>query len=327
MQIFLVLSAFLMTGSILRKGSKNISLKEKIGNRFHRIYPSFLLVVLFCALAGFLMSGYLGKDFIPLLFASQNFYHIVHGTDHTVPMTAHLWYINLDIYLFLIWLLILYFVNPRHYTKYFIICIAIAIAWRVCCVLSGVNLYTSYTVPIGQLDSFAIGGLLAVYIHNSKLEKSKNRLSVVLMSIGLVGVMFIIGLIAYLNDVTFIKAYYLLGTAKGYAGHPVTVNIFSFYAVLGAGLILWCLGHRKLPGRIAAVLVFLGGISYELYLFHLPALILMIFLLGDGFAAIILAFLLTVIAAAVYSRTLKLKIERITKPIKKEKNVPFEGTN
>ena len=151
----------------------------------------------------------------------------------------------------------------------FILSIGIGLLWRTLFIcFRPDNASIAYMIPIGQLDSWALGGLVALNVR----EKGNNsRVALVEILTGVVGILVLTGYNAYLKNESFYNAYQLWHSASGYILNPITGNIHFLIALLSAGLLRYCIDTNKThPVFSAAPFVALGGLSYELYCFHFP---------------------------------------------------------
>lgn len=125
----------------------------------------------------------------------------------------------------------------------------------------------SYMIPIGQLDCWSIGGLLALIVNQNG---NNNKVMWLELVLGLAGILAIIAYNAYVHSTTFAEGYQLFKSAEGYMDNPISGNIHFFIALLFAGFLRYCIDTTKKHPILSAVpLVGLGGMTYELYCFHL----------------------------------------------------------
>jgi len=174
--------------------------------------------------------------------------------DHWPDRLSHLWSLSLQEEFYLLWPLIL-FLPMRFLPWAFLVTFAGAAAFRAWCIHSGVSdMFRWFMLP-GSLDNFAAGGLVAWMI-------SQNRAGFLVSPRGrwIGGVVAIGGWIIsrYLRD--------LYGT-----GNLALALVESFESILFAWLLLMLLQVRQsVVHRVFNIrpLVFLGRISYGLYLWH-----------------------------------------------------------
>ena len=204
------------------------------------------------------------------LFSVQNFRCLFeNATDHFGFLLGHFWYISLDVWLFLIWVVILRYVPKKHLKTAFTISLLVGILWRTLFIIYvPENISIAYMIPIGMMDSWALGGLVALNVEekgaNSKLMWSE-------IIVGLLGVVMLTAYNAYLHGCSFEESYQLYRTASGYMQNPLTGQTYFFVALFFVGLLRYCTDAKiKHPILSATPLVALGGMTYELYCFHYP---------------------------------------------------------
>ena len=269
-EIFLVITSYLLTFRWLEKERTEVKPVKLLEKRIIRLYPAFLALILPVALAFILYKHAFPDDLVWYLFSAQNFYWVI--TDYTsnlITFTAHTWYITLDVYLFLIWVLVLRIVPRKRFKTVCWIAIFIAFAYRILTVLFTDNSFAVYIIPFGQLDSFALGGLLA---YNFKHGENSIQKSVTEILGGLIGIVFCIWFLAHDKSEGFVE---VLTTFNGTNPviNPITANVFFFIALLGVGLLRYCLLPIKHPILSNKLMAELGTWTYVLYIVHWPVLV------------------------------------------------------
>lgn len=80
------------------------------------------------------------------------------ATYHFGFLLGHFWYISLDVWLFLIWVVILRNVPKKHLKTAFTISLLVGILWRTLFIIYvPENISIAYMIPIGMMDSWALG--------------------------------------------------------------------------------------------------------------------------------------------------------------------------
>ena len=277
-QIFFVLSGFLITSILLN--TKDLSLVSYLG-RFYwrrslRIFPLYFAVLFIAALTYGIWSeppGFL--DSLPYLATYTANFGRMRETDIGWPLT-HLWSLAVEEQFYLVWPIFIY-LTPYRYLR---VAVALIIIGAPVARL-GVFLYfrndpeivgrAIYGFPLSQFDAFAFGAAIVVW----DLEKMKNA-----------GRLFVCGCAVAAVLGTLVMLYeHLLGggTYKwsfGYAMYLMPIYQFIWgYSLIDivAMLALVCALQRRYAFRALEnpAIVYLGTISYGVYIFHIP--ILMIF--------------------------------------------------
>lgn len=122
--LFLVLSGYLVTASILRsiRRGGGASLPRIWLKRVTRIWPAMALMIVFtvaaCSIFNHVLLTKLRPDLLPSLLLANNLGAILRGASYfdnlggTSPLT-HLWYLGVDMQFFIVWSLLLAFLCPK----------------------------------------------------------------------------------------------------------------------------------------------------------------------------------------------------------------------
>jgi len=298
-QIFLVITSYLLTARWLEKERQEVNPLKLFEKRILRLYPTYLTLIIPVALAYIVLKQAIPDDLVWYLFSAQNFYWVI--TDYTsnlITFTAHTWYITLDVYLFLIWILVLRIVPRKHFRTVCWIAILIAFAHRILTEEFTDNSFAVYILPFGQLDSFALGGLLA---YDLKQGENTVRKSVVDLIIGLAGILVCIVCLAQSKSTSLLSA---IGTFNGTnpVSNPITANVFFFIGLLGIGLIRYCLLPIKHPVLSNSYMAEVGTWTYVLYIVHWPILVVAKHFMGKTVLMAISALIVSMLLAWMWMR-------------------------
>ena len=269
-EAFLVIGSFFLTRKYVAQDSPQIRVGQAFTRRIKRLYPVYLTIVLFFTLAYLLYSGVLKTDVFWYIFSAQNFRCLFENASRSLDcFLGHFWYISLDVWLFLIWIVLLKIVPQNYYRTAFIIALLVGVVWRTTfLLLKPDNISISYMIPIGMLDSFALGGLVAL---NVKEKGNSNRIMCSELLVGALGVLALTIYNANLHYCSLGGSYQLYHSAAGYMLNPITGNVHFFIALFFVGALRYCIDTtKKHPLLSATPLVALGGMTYELYCFHYP---------------------------------------------------------
>jgi peptidoglycan/LPS O-acetylase OafA/YrhL len=291
--LFFVLSAFLITGILLE--SKNINmdttadaftLKQFYIRRFLRIFPLYYLVI---------AIGYL----INIPTARQNIWWYL---TYTVNVTfyygidcghfTHLWSLGLEEQFYLIFPLIVLFIPNKFLSKTFIFLIVLSILTKLVSFLitndfAKINALANDMLP-GSFDCFGLGALLAYYwtFERDKLEKILKKRFFFFSSFVLYIILSVIQL--YHKNYLFVYLFW-----------QFSMSVFSFWVIGMASL-------RKFNGIFKSfieykVIKYFGKISYGIYIYHnfVPFVLFMVGMkyysfTGAVFVYFILFFLVTI---------------------------------
>ena len=299
---FLVIGAFFLTRKHLKTDSVQINVGKSFAHRIKRLYPAYISLVIFVSVGYVYAKHELSAEPLWYLFAIQNFRCLFEGAGYSLDgFLGHFWYISLDVWLFLIWLLVLRHVKKQYLRAAFVTSLIIGLVWRIVFVLSMPNIPgISYVIPFGQLDSWSIGGLVAL---NLKEKGNNTKLIWSEISIGLTGILLLIAYNGYVHDASIVDGYMSFKSARGYMTNPLTGNIHLFIAILSAGLLRYSLNEKwQHPVLSSAPFVALGGMTYELYCFHYPVKVVVNHFIHNQWLFLLLALLTTYIISLIWCR-------------------------
>jgi peptidoglycan/LPS O-acetylase OafA/YrhL len=255
-QLFFVLSGFLITGILLRSRPADLgislsgALRVFYVRRFLRIFPLYYAVLVLCVLLG---VGTISETWPWLFSYLGNFYYWWHGHGDAVSDPfLHLWSLSVEEQFYLLWPLIALVASRRTLLVVLFGCIGGAAVFRVGMAHVTPNLSVRYLTP-SCVDALAVGGLLA-YAQHYRAALDLRRLSWVLATVGLAGLLVCVLVLPRLigrND-------------AHHVGHTFLVIFYG--AVVGQAAI----GFGSVPGRLLtfAPIRYMGKISYGLYVFH-----------------------------------------------------------
>ncbi len=294
---FLVITAYFFTLKLLKKPQTDICLKEMLWKRAARLYPAYLAVLITMSALYVLGRHQLPADFFSYFLFAQNFHWEFIPKTTEVPGCGHFWYLTLDFYLVLIWLLVFKFVPRRKLKFTFVALLVFSVIYRSLCAYYTDSITLSYTMPWGMMDAFVAGGLLAIMT----AEESKTKLPWIALILGLIG----FGLCVYATserfDINLLDALVQYRKASGYADNPFTVQIHLVMVLLSIFVVWLCVCKRRHYGILSnGHLAKLGGVTYELYVFHLPIIWLLNSLTNNHVIIIFLGLITTIATTLVW---------------------------
>lgn len=246
--LFFVLSGFLITGILLDSKGKPDYFRSFYARRVRRIVPAYLLCLALLVALHMISAGGLLRA---VSFTAN--YDLIHATRSYAP----LWSLSVEEQFYLAWPIVVLLANRRTLTG---ICIAICLAeplLRYVAWMQGAGAYQGLILHGTFLvaDSLAIGALGALYFRSGWAGKK----SVTAISLGLLscsGLLFLVGCPHGLLHRQF---------AMGAALQVVPFNMLFAAAIFAS------VGFRPafLAGPITRPFRALGDISYGLYLYHL----------------------------------------------------------
>jgi peptidoglycan/LPS O-acetylase OafA/YrhL len=258
-RLFFVLSAFLIVGILLRAGTEGRArtLRQFYARRFLRIFPAFYLVLFTAAALNvpgireglWWFAAYLG-----------NYWFIFIGSVANPNYGNHLWSLAVEEQFYLLAPAIVLFA-PRRYLKPILIAAAVAaVGYRAGAVASGWD-WNAYTRPTSAcLDSLGLGALLALTTHRGLSDRWTRW-----------------ALAAGLPMLVLVLA------ANTLAQEHVTSSLLDYqhaaqgtaFALVGVWIVAGAArGFGGIGGRVLSLtpVVYLGTISYGIYLYHFFAM-------------------------------------------------------
>ena len=264
--LFFVLSGYLITAIILREGASKGFLPRFYARRGLRIWPIYYLTILVIVAINPFVPEPQPLDELPYLLTFTKYVEFYRHNTMTIPDIAplgHTWTLSMEEQFYLIWPAVVLLAGRRG-----LVPICLALAWISVSARSGGTLlfWSPYLdrILMSRCDGFALGGLLAV-----GLETSANRPSLLRpVRIGL-------SVTATLALADLVRGCRSEG-ASGFLRLPQlpdqgTATFALCVLFFGAvGLVATSSGHPALAPLRFAPLVHLGQISYGLYLYHFP---------------------------------------------------------
>lgn len=258
--LFFVLSGFLITWLLLKEKQKygRISLKEFYFRRVLRIVPAYVLFLLgYYLLVLFVFSDLKPRLAISTLASATYTTNIAFSWFDLHILQAHTWSLSMEEQFYLLFPALVVWLPQSKVIRIIVILLALAPLWRFTVYLGFEprNIYRIGYGPDTRYDSILWGCLLAFVYTNEKLKNKINDAGIKsLLLVGLVGA-----------GISIATAHENL-LFKNTIGYSVLA--FSFC------MILWyfLMKSSGWPARILSSkpMVFVGTLSYSLYLWHAP---------------------------------------------------------
>jgi peptidoglycan/LPS O-acetylase OafA/YrhL len=319
-QLFFVLSSFLITGILAREREVSTGnyLKTFYGRRCLRIFPLyytfFAIILLIDAISG-----------LPPNVMAIWWWGVTHtynlglavNTGLSNFFLTHIWSLNVEEQYYLLWPVLIYFLPARWLPRLLWACLLLAPALRAATHIVATQVWdvtdpavSVYVMPLSYLDAFAAGGLVALG-HFRCCRRKLLAYTAIAIAAGL------------------INAYMLASSPvvlRADLGYPIYMSAgfqyiwgYTILSLLFAALIGSVVTHRGDYRWLEfGALEYLGKISFGLYLLHRPVVALALWLVGASgldlkpydlsFAALCVA--LTIGIAALSYRYLEYPITR-----------------
>lgn len=277
-QLFFVLSGFLITSILLKEKENNLSfyLKRFYWRRSLRIFPLYYLYLLLIAVC-FLIFNYPSAfpKLAPYLFTyTYNYYPLIESLKFDAAFT-HFWSLCVEEQFYLFWPFVIFFFSKRGLKFLLIIVILFSPLFRLLMggYLANTTIDTGsfgeiiYRMLPSQLDSFAFGALIPLF----SLHKIKKRIGLAFLLV--MGVTVLLGLLN-LNSIPddimpgISSLGYPIGNMINYSHvwSYTVINIASLFlilVVLNSDVNIW---YNRILG--SKVFIAIGRVSYGLYVYH-----------------------------------------------------------
>lgn len=283
--IFFVISGFLISTVIFGSlKSDNFSFVEFYSRRVKRIYPALLLVLLACFTFGWfvLMAdeyAQLNKHIIGAAGFVSNFIlwnesGYFDNAAETKPL-LHLWSLGIEEQFYIIWPVLLWASWKKRFNLLTIASLAAIVSFALN--IKGIHkdISTTFYLPLTRFWELVAGSILAyVTLFNySAVSRFKNYLETVLQTVIyktplknsnnlLYNLQALFGVVLILFSISIINSKYI------FPGWWALLPVFGSVLIIDAGTRSW-LNRNILSNR---ALVWIGLISYPLYLWHWPLL-------------------------------------------------------
>ena len=351
-QLFFVLSGFLITGILWKEKFKPNSLPYKFKKfwvrRSLRIFPLYFGYLL---LLGVLYIAF----HIPENFQTHFPYLVTYTFNYTRsfpgwqgdPLITHLWSLSIEEQFYLFFPLIIFFCSARFIKYLMVVVIALAPFIRLALgeyykskgLAPEVVADSIYWNTFSHLDAFFMGGIIPVLSLNTKLKKPQRILGASLVIVIIAGIWNFTHSesgIFYLNDLGYNHG---LVNNYEYVWHYTVLNVL--FACFLLTLVSRYTQHRLMLLRRlleSKWMVSIGKVSYGMYIYHwgilayfyarfIPAnsLFLKILLFGPY---VLLVFLVSALSYRLYeSYFIKLKDKWFTNKTNRTKEIPVIETD
>jgi len=260
--IFFVLSGFLITGILWRERGSEGYFKRFYGRRVLRIWPAYLLLLVFAfallPLTKRMIGGPLQEipgeqlGIWPYLLMIQNCFPRSLALSAVLAVT---WSLAIEEQFYLIWPAFIYKTSRRFLAPILGALFLAAPLIRSLLMSRGVSQLAIYYNPLTHGDSLILGALIAILLRTGRYTRR------FVLHSGLTLFLTSLGLFILLHPTKITSVY-------------CSPFIFTIVALLGGGFLLIALVSQDLGYFFhevvfkSPVLSFLGFISYSLYLFH-----------------------------------------------------------
>lgn len=300
--LFFLLSSYLITELLLRECDRSGHLKVSwfYARRILRIWPLYFAFILITFLIVPQNSIYaLKKEFLlPMILLVGNWAVVFYqGMGYSVA--GPLWSISVEEQFYLVWPLVLSALGIRQLKRLCFLLIILANVIRVVMEKKGAGWVTFWCSTFTWVDTIAAGALLAIWLHHGAPRFAAWQR----VALGFAGLFIWIAGGRYQSIFVY----------PDIAHYPLILagSILMLLSVLGSTL-------------TSRVLIFLGRISYGLYVFHLAMLTLVWFVFGKfTLTSAAAGLVLTILAAALSYYLLEQPFLRLKKRFTRVQSQPI----
>ncbi len=258
--LFFVLSGFLITGILIRTRDKPRRARNFYARRVLRIFPAyyFTLILIFLLYPIFyapLREAPIEGDAVYFFLYVQNWLFAWREAGSAWPGLNHLWSMAIEEQFYLLWPLVVWYTPPAKLARVCAWIFGLAIALKLALLASGASLYQVYLPTYSRLEGLAAGAGVAALWHIHGVHRTPPWLR-------LAGLTATLCLLALMFRTHTAKA----DNATDIVAHTLTSTVafaWMIYASVTAdprALVRRFFRHR--------VLRFLGRYSYGIYLLH-----------------------------------------------------------
>ncbi|MFT3839561.1 MAG: acyltransferase [Myxococcaceae bacterium] len=264
--LFFVLSGFLITGILFDAKSDPHYFKNFYMRRLLRIFPLYygVLAVIFLGLRW--IPFFQGPEMTEMVkqqgwaWAYAINIHIAREGTWSLPYISHFWSLAVEEHFYFLWPLVVWLCSRPALMRICKVVIVAALALRMAMYFNGVNALAIYTLTPCRFDALCLGGLMAITVRGEgEPEKWVKWLRGLGWKLAIPSALFIVVTFAINSRTTF--AWEILRPLRESCWTFCFGALIAFAVTAPAG---------TLVGRVfsSRALTFLGKYSYGLYVFH-----------------------------------------------------------
>ncbi len=281
--LFFVLSGFLITGILLDTKTSGHFFKSFYARRIVRIFPLYYLTLFlyFYVYQPFFAAGdmdlrALKDDQLWYWAYLSNVHTSMHGTWPRAGHMIHLWSVSIEEQFYMLWPTVVFFASRKRLKFICLCCLVGSPLLRALLMASYAGPIPTYVSSATRLDGLVLGALIAIMIRR---PDEIMRLTRNLRAAGAASVAIVIGFFVMEGGLNMTRVFDYKGSLNAYNFLMMTVAIlavaFIFAWLLVEALIASpnSLFVRLLSGRVLRVF---GKYSYCIYMWHMPILLILL---------------------------------------------------
>lgn len=260
--LFFVLSGFLITGILLDTKKNPHYFRNFYARRFLRIFPIYYLGLAIVIIIALAFGWRIGDVWYYLFYVQNHHLALNNWIVNFPPLFDHTWSLAIEEQFYILWPLIVYALDVKKLKVVTVILYILALLTRAILMFSTDNLNLQFMLLPTQVDALAAGAFLAIIARESKARDRLCRWSNGILLVSGAG---LIALALFTGSTTY-------WSPGKWSSSEADLPLFSLMAVFFASLIStsifsspplqWALGLSWLRH--------IGKISYGLYLYHYP---------------------------------------------------------
>ncbi len=257
--LFFVLSGFLITGILFEAKQKPSYFKNFYCRRMLRIFPLYfgVLIVALWIVPLFVQSPELNRAVEHqgwLWGHASNIFLAMRGDWEALPVFNHFWSLSVEEHFYFLWPLIVFVSDGPRLKRLALLIAGTAVLLRLGMVAAGVSSLAVYVLTPGRLDALALGGLMAVI---AREEQGIERLGKLAPKVLVASLAFIVSSFVLTRIFPHVQELF----------HQLRQTAFAacFCAVLVLALVGPDWLRRLFESR---PMTFFGKYSYGLYVYH-----------------------------------------------------------
>ncbi len=324
--VFFVISGYLITGIILQHNDgQKFSLIEFYSRRIKRIFPALIMVLGFSLVLGWFALfpeeyKQLGKHIAAGSAFLSNIISMGEGgyfdnIAETKPL-VHLWSLGIEEQFYIFWPILIVFFNKRNWNMKLMIVTLIFLSFTLNINTRKFNLLVDFYSPQTRFWELLCGGLLAslpsdkhtIVMYTSAIFREFKLLSPD-YEIQNDDIKIIRNSISFFGFFVLFCGFFIINKNMHFPGYWATLPVFSTIMIISAGSTSW-LNNKILSNRF---LVWIGLISFPLYMWHWPLLSFARIIEGEllDTKTRVLAITLSVLLAWMTYRIIEIPVRRL----------------
>lgn len=258
--IFFLISGYLISSIVLENYKNNkFSYLDFYVNRINRIFPAFIITLLMVIYFGYYILDDIEQHQLKsnILYSTlflENFKLISESgyfdIDSKYKPLMHIWSLSVEEQFYILYPVFFIYILNINKIKPIVISAITIIFFFIYLLVNSYNEKYAFYLPITRVWEFSIGGILAIIHQNNSTSKGQNSFKIDLI---LVGVIFILVGLFLISPSNFL-----------------TPTMLTLIVIFFASCLIYIGKYYRIPILSSRIMIYIGVISYPLYLYHWP---------------------------------------------------------